>query len=116
MRASRQSRWSKLEIVVLCIFGAAWGFIYGAVMNLWFWPFQAGDPTQSWQAGLGFIQGVQRYLAFYLATSAVWDVFAAIGNIALLGLFGLPTLKALQRFKNRFMFSVSAAAFAVEHA
>ncbi|MCL5275059.1 MAG: ECF transporter S component [Chloroflexi bacterium] len=113
-RTPAQARWSKLEIIVLCVFGAVWGFLYGAIMNLWFWPFQAGDPAQSWQAGLGFIQGVQRYLAFYMATSAWWDVFAAVGNIALLGLFGLPTLKALQRFKNRFMFSISPATLAAE--
>ena len=98
-----------LEIIALCAFGALWGFIYGAVMNLWFWPFQAGDPAQSWQAGLGVAQGLQRYLAFYLATSFIWDVFAAIGNILLLGLFGRPTLRALQRFRNRFMFTLETS-------
>jgi energy-coupling factor transport system substrate-specific component len=108
MTRSAQSkiRNQKLEIVVLCVFGALWGFVYGAIMNLWFWPFQVGDPAQSWQAGLSFAQGVQRYLAFYLATSFIWDVFAAAGNVALLALLGLPTVKALRRFKNRFMFSV----------
>jgi energy-coupling factor transport system substrate-specific component len=99
-------RATKLEVVILCIFGAGWGFTYGAIMNLWFWPFQAGDPAQSWQAGLTFWQGVQRYLAFYLATSFIWDVFAAAGNIALLALFGLPTIQALRRFKDRFLFTI----------
>ncbi len=101
-------RASKVEVVILCIFGALWGFAYGAIMNLWFWPFQAGDPAQSWQAGLTFWQGVQRYLAFYLATSFIWDVFAAAGNIALLALFGLPTIQALRRFKGRFLFTIDA--------
>jgi energy-coupling factor transport system substrate-specific component len=86
-----------------------WGFIYGAIMNLWFWPFQTGDSAQTWQSGLGMAQGVQRYLAFYLATSFIWDVFAAIGNIVLLGLFGQPTLRALQRFRNRFMFTLETS-------
>ena len=94
----------KSEIVLLCVLGALWGFMYGAIMNLWFWPFQAGDPSQSWQAGLTLVEGVQRYLVFYLATSFIWDAFAAAGNTALLALLGLPTLKALRRFKNRFMF------------
>ncbi|HEY3291007.1 MAG TPA: ECF transporter S component [Anaerolineae bacterium] len=98
-------RFSTFTIIMLCTFGALWGFIYGAIMNLWFWPYQAGDPAQSWQTGMGIIQGLQRYLAFYLATSFVWDVFAAIGNIVLIGLFGPPTLRALRRFKNRFMFT-----------
>jgi energy-coupling factor transport system substrate-specific component len=104
--ANGKSLHSKREIAILCLFGALWGFVYGAIMNLWFWPFQAGDPSQSWQAGLTFVQGLQRYAAFYLATSFIWDVFAAAGNIALLALFGLPTLKALQRFKNRFLFTL----------
>jgi energy-coupling factor transport system substrate-specific component len=105
---------SKIEVVVLCVFGAVWGFVYGAIMNLWFWPFQAGDPAQSWQAGLTFVQGIQRYLAFYLATSFIWDVFAAIGNVALLALLGAPTLKVLQRFKNRFLFSVDSRRLAAD--
>ncbi len=104
------SRIRKREIIMLCIFGAGWGFVYGAIMNLWFWPFQAGDAAQSWQAGLSLTRGIQRYLAFYLATSAVWDIFAAVGNIALLALFGIPTLNALLRFKNRFMFTTDFAA------
>jgi energy-coupling factor transport system substrate-specific component len=99
-----QTQNNKLELIKLCVFGAMWGFLYGAITNLWFWPFQAGDPAQSWQAGLTLMQGVQRYLAFYAATSLVWDIFSAAGNIGLLLLFGIPTLKALTRFRNRFIF------------
>lgn len=98
---------SRRDLFVICAFGAIWGFLYGMIMNLWFYPFQAGDPAQSWQAGLSFELGVQRYLVFYLATSFIWDVFAALGNILLLGLFGIPTLKALHRFKKRFLFSTA---------
>ncbi len=108
------SRASRLELGPLLVYGVWWGFLYGAVMNLWFWPFQAGDPAQSWQAGLTFVQGVQRYAAFYLATSFVWDAFAAVGNIAMLVLFGLPTLKVLRRFKDRFLFTVDSHELALE--
>lgn len=101
----KAGRFSAFTMITLCVFGALWGFTYGAIMNLWFWPYQAGDPAQSWQAGMGLIQGLQRYLAFYLATSFIWDMFAAIGNIVLISLFGPPTLRALQRFRNRFMFT-----------
>jgi energy-coupling factor transport system substrate-specific component len=86
------------------LFSAFWGFAYGAIMNLWSWPFQAGDPAQSWQAGLSFVDGIKRYLAFYAVTSLWWDAFAAGGNILLIVLFGLPTLKVLRRFKERFLF------------
>ena len=85
-------------------FGLLWGFLYGAIMNLWFWPFQAGSPEQSYQAGMSAGQTVQRYLVFYAATSLVWDLLAAVGNTVLLSLFGMPTLKALRRFRSRFLF------------
>jgi len=90
----------------LLLFSAVWGFLYGVIMNLWSWPFQAGDPTQSWQAGLSALDGVKRYAVFYVATSLWWDAFAAIGNVVLIALFGLPTLKALLRFKRKFLFEV----------
>lgn len=92
------------RLIPFILFAGAWGFLYGAIMNLWSWPFQAGDPAQSWQAGLSFFDGVKRYLAFYAVTSLWWDVFAAAGNVLLIILFGLPTLKVLTRFKERFLF------------
>jgi energy-coupling factor transport system substrate-specific component len=95
---------SRAEIVVLIVFGTAWGFAYGAIMNLWFWPFQSGDAGQTWQAGMSAGQAFQRYAVFYAATSLIWDTLAAIGNAVLLWLFGVPTLKALRRFKSRFLF------------
>src|SRR6185437_8863127 len=29
------------SLIALAIFGALWGFLFGAIMNLWFWPFAA---------------------------------------------------------------------------
>ncbi|MCS7061491.1 MAG: ECF transporter S component [Anaerolineae bacterium] len=104
--------WSQLsptrrgELAALIAFGVVWGFLYGAIMNLWFWPFQAGSPDQSYQAGLSAGDTLQRYAVFYVATSLAWDVFAAAGNAVLLGVFGAATLKALRRFRNRFLFEI----------
>jgi energy-coupling factor transport system substrate-specific component len=95
---------SKIGFVLLLLFAAVWGFLYGAIMNLWSWPFLAGDPAQSWQAGLSAADGLKRYAVYYAATSLWWDAFAAAGNVALLALFGAPTLKVLLRFKRRFFF------------
>lgn len=110
---SRSSRSTDMpgrgELAMLIGLGVLWGFLYGAIMNLWFWPFQSGSPEQSWQAGLSAGHTVQRYLVFYGATSLVWDFFAAAGNAILLALFGIPTLKALQRFKRRFLFETEPA-------
>jgi energy-coupling factor transport system substrate-specific component len=71
-------------------------------MNLWQWPFIAGPQNQSFAAGMSFITTVEHYLAFYLVTSLVWDLAAALGNMVLILAFGTPTLRALRRFKQRF--------------
>lgn len=93
------------ETLVLAIFGLLWGFLYGAIMNLWQWPFIMGVQGQSWKIGLGFTETLRHYLAYYLVTSMIWDAIAAIGNLLLILAFGAATLKALRRFKNRFVFN-----------
>ena len=92
------------EVAILACFAAAWGLLYGLIMNLWFWPFVSGLSAQSWQPGLGLAAAVQHYVAFYLATSLVWDLLGAAGNLALIVAVGAPTLQALRRFRRRFAF------------
>lgn len=94
--------WPRLEATLLGVFGAAWGFLFGAIMNLWFWPFMAGDPAQAWQAGQGVAEAVQRYALFYVATSLWWDAAGAVTNFVVLSLFAAPLLRVLRRFKDRF--------------
>ncbi len=100
---------NKTEILMLAGFGLLWGFLYGAIMNLWQWPFIAGPQNQSYAAGIGFFATLQHYLAFYLVTSLLWDAVAAIGNVLLLLTLGKPALRALRRFRQRFEFSYAAA-------
>jgi energy-coupling factor transport system substrate-specific component len=92
------------EVVVLALFGGLWGLVFGAVMNIWFWPFATGPAGQYWEPGISLLQIVQRYAAFYVATSLVWDVARAVGNVALTLALGLSTLRALRRFQARFTF------------
>ncbi|MGB9673453.1 MAG: ECF transporter S component [Anaerolineales bacterium] len=95
----------KAEVGVLMIWGGLWGLAYGAIMNLWSWPFIFGTPDQSWSPGMGWQTTLQRYAVFYLATSLIWDLSRAFGNALLIGVFGRPTLQILRRFKTRFRFS-----------
>ena len=89
---------------------AAWGFglglIFGAIMNIWFWPFLVGgaQPGQGWQPGMSIGPTLRNYLAFYIATSLWWDLGRAAGNALLLLLLGAPVLKVLRRFRRRFRF------------
>jgi energy-coupling factor transport system substrate-specific component len=94
----------KTEILILAGFGLVWGFLYGAIMNLWQWPFIAGPQSISFAAGLGFLQTLRHYLAFYMVTSLIWDAMAAAGNVILLLALGVPALRALRRFRQRFEF------------
>lgn len=96
---------SHREIIVLVVFGACWGLLYGAIMNLWTWPFMVGPTDQYWSPGVGFIETFKRYSVYYLVTSFAWDLGCMIGNILLILAFGVPTLKALRRFKMRFTFN-----------
>lgn len=93
------------EIVVLMIFGGLWGLVYGAIINVWFWPFVSGPAEQYWQPGIGLAAGLQRYLTFYLLTSLTWDLLGSAGTMALMAVFGAATLRSLRRFHSRFSFA-----------
>jgi energy-coupling factor transport system substrate-specific component len=99
----------RLEIVLLSLFGFAWGLLYGVIINLYFWPFAAGPADQAWLPGIGLGQTMARYAAFYTVTSLGWDLTRAVGNAALILLLGAPTVRALARFRRRFHFEVNPA-------
>ena len=95
------------SLVCLLVFGFGWGLLYGALMNLYFWPFVARDPATSWETGITLRDGLIRYGAFYMLTSFVWDLARSIGNVLLLLALGVPAIQALTRFKNRFQFEAA---------
>ncbi|MDQ4077428.1 MAG: ECF transporter S component [Chloroflexota bacterium] len=100
-----ENQW--VEVGVLAAFGAGWGLLYGIIMNIWFWPFVTGPAALYWEPGVGLAEVVQRYAAFYIATSLIWDLVRSSGNVLLMLLFGLPTLRILHRFRRRFDFTVA---------
>jgi energy-coupling factor transport system substrate-specific component len=99
----------RVELAQLILFGFIWGFVYGAIMNLSTWPFLAGDTGMTWTPGSGPAEAIRRYAVFYVTTSLWWDAGAAFGNVLLLAVLGLPAVRALTRFRERFYFEVRAA-------
>ncbi len=104
----------RLETLMLATWGAFLGLLFGAIMNLWFWPFLAGNAASStsegvWRPGMDVWASLRAYLTFYLATSLWWDVWRAGGNALLLFLFGGAVLHVLRRFRNRFQFEIVPA-------
>ncbi len=95
---------TKHQAVMLAAFGLVWGMVFGAVMNLYFWPFVAGAPDQYYQPGLGVGEILKRYAAFYLVTSLWYDAARAVGNAVLIVALGPALIKTLQRFKRRLNF------------
>jgi energy-coupling factor transport system substrate-specific component len=101
------------EVLLLAGWGMLSGFLYGVIMNLWFWPYLAapveqaasGESTMFWETHIGFWSTLTRYILFYLTTSLWWDAGRAIGNLLLILLVGVPILKLLYRFEQRFRFS-----------
>jgi len=100
---------SRLEIFILCAFGFIWGLLYGAIMNIYFWPFAVGPAEQTWSPGIGLGETLARYGVFYMVTSLVWDLARAAGNAALILALGASMIKALERFQSRFHFEVGHA-------
>lgn len=94
---------------------AGWGFVlglvFGALMNLWFWPyvFHPGQSQIFWQPGLGLGETLKRYAVFYMVTSFWWDLLRAVGNFMLLLFLAGPVLRLLRRFQQRFYFAVSSS-------
>jgi energy-coupling factor transport system substrate-specific component len=96
---------SATSIALLALYGGAAGFAYGILLDLWEWPLlvAAGSSPISWVPGIGLAALVRRFGAFYLATSLVYDAFRATGNLLLIAVLGPAVIRALERFRLRFL-------------
>ena len=91
----------EVEVVVLAAYGWVWGFVFGAVMNLWFWPFVRDGSDLSWEPGMGLGQTLRHYWSFYLATSFAWDAAGAFANAVIIVVVGRSLLTTLRRHAHR---------------
>lgn len=96
----RQRR--RMEVAVVALFAGVWGFLFGAIVNLWFWPFVAQGDSISWQPGMGLGETLHHYWSFYILTSAGWDAWRALGNVVLVLLAGRSIIDLLVRYRDRF--------------
>ena len=100
----------RAEIALLTAYGFVAGLVYGAVMNLWFWPFLSPDTAP---VGAGFVPGapisdnLANYGRFYLATSLGWDLPRGIVTAVAVAVAGRPVLITLRRAVRRAAFEVS---------
>jgi hypothetical protein len=100
----RNTIWS-VRLTALAAYGFVTGYLFGAVMNLWSWPFLiGGESAISWVPGSPAGENLANYWRYYLVTSFAWDSFRAVGNVALVLLLGRPLLGALDRAAHRMNF------------
>ncbi len=97
------------QIAMLALFAMVWGILYGFIMNLFFWPFMSAGLSQGQGAGQSVRSILANYGAFYVTTSLVWDITRGVGNLVMMLALGLPAVRALQRFRDRFDFQIVAS-------
>jgi len=91
-------------IVLLAVFSFIWGLLYGAILNLYFWPLVAGGGSMYYTQGDALTQTLSHYALFYVVQSLPADLARAAGNVAMILALGLPLLKIFQRFQVRFSY------------
>jgi energy-coupling factor transport system substrate-specific component len=99
----------RVEVVTLAAYSFLSGLVFGAVMNLWFWPFASYGPETSFVAGDPFAANLHRYGVFYVTTSLPWDLGRAVLSAVVLLLAGSALLRALRRASRRAAFDAVAA-------
>jgi len=101
----RTERW------LLAAYGIVASLAYGALLNLWFWPFMTAGAAP---AGAGFVPGAsvasnaQHYGVFYLLTSLGYDLPRAALTAVLVVLAGPPVMTILRRAVRRARFDAAA--------
>jgi energy-coupling factor transport system substrate-specific component len=93
------------EVLMLALYGAIAGYLFGFMLNLSFWPF-ALDPhsTVSYLPGASFVTNAHRYLVFDVTTSLGWDTGRAVTDVLAILLVGPAMLATFRRAARRAAF------------
>lgn len=91
----------RLEVAMLCVYGVVASYVFGLLMNLWFWPFAVGFGTGiSYDPGAPLGTNLASFLLYSLVTSTLgWDTLRAITTVVGILIIGRPVLAALRRAK-----------------
>lgn len=100
---------SRAEVWMLTGLGFVLGLAFGALMNLWFWPFGDYGADLSYVAGARPAANLEHYTRYYLTTSLVWDLTRGFGTAVILLVAGRPLLRALRRVARMAAFDAPVA-------
>lgn len=95
------ARFALRKPLVLAAYGFFASYVFGLIMNLWFWPFAIGPTTSiSYQPDAGLSQNLVSFLTYTLVSSTLtWDTLRAISTAAVILLVGKPVLLTLNRYR-----------------
>ena len=96
----------RAELAMLAGYGVVCAYLFGFVMNMWFWPYTAGIDTQlSYHAGAPVLENLHRFVIFTVTTSSFgWDTGRALTNLVAILLTGPAVLAVLRRAARRAAF------------
>lgn len=97
----------RIELAVLAGYSVVVAYVFGALMNLWFWPFAIGSDTAvSYLPGGSLTENLRRFAVFTLTTSTLsWDTVRAVTNVVAVLVLGRPVLGTLRRAQRRATFA-----------
>ncbi|MFB9838177.1 ECF transporter S component [Actinoallomurus acaciae] len=94
----------KAEIAMLVGYGIVVAYLFGFLMNLWFWPFITGAEVPYYHGHISYVPGaavwdnLRRFAVFTLLTStAGWDTGRAVTNTIAIIVLGPAVLATLRR-------------------
>lgn len=101
----------RAEIAMLACYGVLWSYLYGFILNMWFWPYAiGGDTSLSFIPGDAVSDNLIRFFGFTLATSTWgWDTGRAITNAVAILALGSPVLAVLRRSVRKAAFDAPVA-------
>jgi energy-coupling factor transport system substrate-specific component len=95
----------RVELLLLAAYAAVASVLFGALLDLSFWPFALGTDTQlSFDASAGIVRNLHAFALFTLTTSLGWDIGRAVTSVVLVLLTGPAVLAALRRAARRAAF------------
>jgi hypothetical protein len=99
--ARAAKRAARLEIAMLAGYGVVAAYVFGLLMNIWFWPFAVGTGTGiSYEAGAPIGTNLASFALYSLVSSTLtWDTVRAVTTLVGILLLGPAVLAALRRAK-----------------
>ena len=93
------------EVVMLAVYGAVSGYVYGFLINLSFWPFFLGPQSSiAYVPGASVAENAHHYLIFDATTSLGFDTGRAITTFICIILVGPAMLATFRRASRRAAF------------